>query len=428
MRRPRSALPLPRYTRRKWLSGKKEWAYFFEVPAVWRAAGCTVASEALGTDYAEAVSRVERVLLPGLDSWRTAGASDAVPDRGARHGTFDWLAEEYTERSRFFRTISASQQRTHRAGLQMVADYRLSDGRRIGEVGLTSLTPAVVDTLYERLLFVTETLTMPDGQVATVVRERRTTVNHAMKSCRRAWFVTRRTHDKIVPERNPFSKMGLKSNSRETPTATYDEMAIAVAAFDKAGLSSIGTAIMVMWEWLQRVEHVFSAFDVDHYRPKDRPDAVRVVHPKTGEESWQPLYEPDGERRPLFPELMERLDEIKRNRIGGLMLVRDWPDKAAGVPLPWPSGGKGGLDYLRHRAKKVMANAGLRPELTLTSFRHGGFTEGADADLTDRELQSIGRHKSVKTLPRYAKRTMKQVSSAQQKRRRIRTDRGQISE
>lgn len=139
-------------------------------------------------------------------------------------------------------------------------------------------------------------------------------------------------------------------------------------------------------------------------------------------------YAVDGDRRPLFPELMERLDAIKRNRIGGLMLVRDWPDERAGVQLPWPAEGKGGLDYLRHRVRKVMSDAGLRPELTLTSFRHGGFTEGADADLTDRELQSIGRHKSVKALPRYAKRTMKQVSSAQQKRRQIRTDRGQISE
>jgi hypothetical protein len=173
---------------------------------------------------------------------------------------------------------------------------------------------------------------------------------------------------------------------------------------------------------------VLAALEVEHYRPKDRPEAVRVVHPKTGEESWQPLYATDGELQPLFPELMARLDAIKRSRIGGLMLVRDWSDERAGVPLPWPAAGKGGLDYLRHRAREVMQTAGLRPELTLTSFRHGGFTEGADADLTDRELQSIGRHKSVKTLPRYAKRTMKQVSSAQQKRRRIRTDRGQISE
>jgi hypothetical protein len=242
MKRPRSALPLPRYTRRKWLAGRKAWAYFFEVPTAWRAAGCTLESEALGLDYRDAVSRVERILLPALDSWRTAGASDAVPDKSARRGTFDWLAEEYTTRSRFFRDISPSQQRTHRLGLNMVADYRLSDGRRIGEIALASLTPAVADLLYERLLIVTEMVTGPDGQPVRVDRERRTTVNHAMKSCRRAWFVVQRTHDKIVPAKNPFSKMGLKSNSQETPTATYEEMVAAVTAFDAAGLPSIGTA------------------------------------------------------------------------------------------------------------------------------------------------------------------------------------------
>jgi hypothetical protein len=214
-----------------------------------------------------------------------------VPDKSARRGTFDWLAEEYTTRSRFFRDISPSQQRTHRLGLNMVADYRLSDGRRIGEIALASLTPAVADLLYERLLIVTEMVTGPDGQPVRVDRERRTTVNHAMKSCRRAWFVVQRTHDKIVPAKNPFSKMGLKSNSQETPTATYEEMVAAVTAFDAAGLPSIGTAILVMWEWLQRVEHVFAAFEVEHYRPKDRPEAVRVVHPKTAGSPSMPQTE-----------------------------------------------------------------------------------------------------------------------------------------
>jgi hypothetical protein len=29
----------------------------------------------------------------------------------------------------------------------------------------------------------------------------------------------------------------------------------------------------------------------------------------------------------------------------------------------------------------------LHDELSFTSFRHGGFTEGGDAELTDREMQ-----------------------------------------
>ena len=35
---------------------------------------------------------------------------------------------------------------------------------------------------------------------------------------------------------------------------------------------------------------------------------------------------------PLYPELMAELDAIKRERIGGLMLCRDWGDRR-----PWPT-------------------------------------------------------------------------------------------
>lgn len=49
-----------------------------------------------------------------------------------------------------------------------------------------------------------------------------------------------------------------------------------------------------------------------------------------------PLFDPEqSERVPLFPELMAGLGEIKRNRIGGLMLVRDWKDDKKGRPLHW---------------------------------------------------------------------------------------------
>jgi len=70
----------------------------------------------------------------------------------------------------------------------------------------------------------------------------------------------------------------------------------------------------------------------------------------------------------------------------------------------------------------------LRDELTFTSFRHGGFTEAHDTELTDRELMAQGRHKSPKVLGKYVKRTMKQVGSGARKRRAARTDGGHSSE
>jgi hypothetical protein len=135
---------------------------------------------------------------------------------------------------------------------------------------------------------------------------------------------------------------------------------------------------------------------------------------------WAPLFDETG--APLYPELMGELDAIRRERIGGLMLRRDWGER---LPWPtWPNPDDKNLMDLTHMArtaKKVIRAAGLRDELTFTSFRHGGFTEGADADLTDAELRAQGRHKS-KVLPRYAKRTMKQVATAQKKRRATRSE------
>ncbi|WLB12722.1 hypothetical protein QIH87_17415 [Bradyrhizobium elkanii] len=75
------------------------------------------------------------------------------------------------------------------------------------------------------------------------------------------------------------------------------------------------------------------------------------------------------------------------------------------------------LRYLRHVVKKIVIAAGLRHELSFTSFRHGGFTEGADSDLTDAELRAAGRHRSRQQLPTYAKRTRKQLIAAAKKRR-----------
>src|SRR5262249_24491542 len=45
-------------------------------------------------------------------------------------------------------------------------------------------------------------------------------------------------------------------------------------------------------------------------RPKERPNAAHIVHPKTGEEGWFPLF--DDRCVPLYPELMAELDAIKR--------------------------------------------------------------------------------------------------------------------
>jgi hypothetical protein len=74
-----------------------------------------------------------------------------------------------------------------------------------------------------------------------------------------------------------------------------------------------------------------STAEVGHFRPKERPNAVRVIHEKTGEENWIPLLD-EQTGAPLYPELTAELDAIKKTRIAGLMLRRDWGEQS-----PWPT-------------------------------------------------------------------------------------------
>jgi hypothetical protein len=171
-------------------------------------------------------------------------------------------------------------------------------------------------------------VTDDDGNV--IERERRTTVNHAMKSCRRAWNVVARRHPGKLPLINPFAQMGLRSSDRETPTATFAELQTFREKAAELGPQSLGTAALLGWEWLQRGEDIFATFKAEHYRPKERPNMVRVIDEKTRTESWIPLFDEAGVA--LYPELIAELDAIKRERIGGLMLCRDWGDRG-----PWPT-------------------------------------------------------------------------------------------
>jgi hypothetical protein len=416
MKLPHTALKLPRYCRRKPLKSGR-WAYFFEPPTWARKQGCDVEAEALGEEYAAAVDRAENVLLPAFDSWRSGGLTDMVPASPVP-GTFDWLVGIF-KKHRKWREIDSKTQRFYEQGLTLFSNHKLKDGSRAGSKQISDFTKRFVDAVYAKLLVVED----EDADGNVVKRERRRSANASMTACRRAWFVGQRAQETEVPAINPFSRMGLKTRAlgqpvRETPTATWDELVAFRVAANKLGYRSVGTAALLTWEWLQRQEHVFGAFEISHYRPKERPNSVKIVHPKNGEEAWWPLFDETGE--PLFPELMAELDAIKETGASGLVLRRDHGHRRSCAPLPWITERKD-LRYLRSVVKKIVAAAGLRSELSFTSFRHGGFTEGADSDLTDAELRAAARHRSPHQLPTYAKRTRKQLISGSKKRREERT-------
>jgi hypothetical protein len=406
MKPPRTALPLPRYVERKPLKAGGG-AYFFHVPSKFKKRGCPLRDEPLGLDYDTAVSRAETILLPMFDAWRSGDDKPTATQKPvvAAPGTLDWVFAEYRADRRYTK-LDAKSKRNHENGFKLVGGYKLKDGTLLGDRRAALIDTSITDALYEALL------PLQDGD-GNVIGERRTTVNHAMKTCRRAWNICARRNPGKLPLVNPFAQMGLRSSSRETPTATAAELKAFRAKAKEMGLPSLATAALIGWEWLQRETDIFATLDVSHYRPKEHPDLVRVVDEKTRQVSWIPLFDDAGGA--LYPELMAELDAIKRERIGGLMLCRDW-----GKRLPWPTWPKpeqSDFTHLSRKVKEVIRAAGVRDELSFTSFRHGGFTEGGDAELTDRELLAQGRHTTVKVLPKYTKRTTNQIASGAKKRR-----------
>jgi hypothetical protein len=79
---------------------------------------------------------------------------------------------------------------------------------------------------------------------------------------------------------------------------------------------------------------------------------------------------------------------------GGLMLRRD------GSARPWATKGEM-LTHFARKVKKIIRAAGLRDELTFTSFRHGGATEAGTSGLSDREMMVKGQWTSPKMLKHY---------------------------
>jgi hypothetical protein len=137
-----------------------------------------------------------------------------------------------------------STKRNHEAGFRLVGGYALKDGRSLGNASLSAITTAITDAVCEKLLVVTET----DVAGNTIERERRTTVNHAMKSCRRARNVAARANPGKVPLINPFARMGLIASTRETPTARYEELQAFRAKAIELGYPSLAIAAMIAWE------------------------------------------------------------------------------------------------------------------------------------------------------------------------------------
>jgi Phage integrase family len=378
-------------------------AYYWGPPTWAKTIGCPMRGEALGIDFAQAKRRCDEVLNPQFDAWRTG--DETAPVERLLPGSFNWMIALYKSSPRYSE-LPQKTRRSYDAVLRLVSDHELKDGRLFGTLALASVTPGVADRLFVKLK------DRPGGG------ERVRTAVLAMRICQRAWNIARRDKPERVPHINPFEKMGLSYKPKPTRPVTHDELVRFVSAADAAGEASLGTAAMIAFYWLQRETDILNRLSWGHYRPADAPGIARIFHHKTGELIDIPLFDDDG--TPLWPELMDRLDVAARR--GTLVVIRETLDRRRKTHLQWKE------DYFRHRVADVRTAAGIDPEVKFMGLRHGGNTEGADAELTDAQLRALSGHRSPNMTVIYARETMKQRRVVARKRLAARTKKGNLSE
>jgi hypothetical protein len=398
----------PSYMLAKHVSGGIR--YFWSAPTWARKRNCPIKSEALGADYGAAKDRCDDYLNPLFKSWLTGG-SDV--EARAPVGSFDWLVADYKSSKKYTKRPLRTRSGYDRA-LEDGAGFVLTDGRRFGMLNVNSIKAATVDKLYEKL------------KVGRDGEPRPRSALLAMTVCKLAWKVANRNHPTIVPAANPFKGLDVEYEPKQNRAATLPELMQFVRAADDDGTASLGTAAMIAFYWLVREEDIFGRMAWSDYRATDKPDYVQAWHHKNRKTDKVdiPLFDMDGTE--LWPELMVRLDVSKQN--GTLLVMRDRPDPRKKIHLPWTTGGRNPMRWVQAEVRRICRAAGLPDEITFTSFRHGGHTDGADSGLTDAQMRALGGHKRTATLLRYAKETETQRRLGARKRLDKRTERGNLSE
>jgi hypothetical protein len=401
-------------------------AYYWAIPTWAKKKGCTIGSEALGSDYGQAKQRCDDVLNPQFNAWQSGTSGTAVLSGRPIVGSFDWLVSIYKSLPKYTRRPEKTR-KSYDSVLRLVSKHKLKDGRLFGSLPIASIRPATADVLFDKLRIVEDQVFDSEGKpvignngiAVTRIRERTRTAVLAMVCCRTAWNCARRAKPEVIPASNPFAGIELQYKPRTTRPVTHTELLRFVQAADDAGDASIGTAAMIAFYWLQRETDIIGRLSwVQHYRPTENVNIARIYHHKTHELIEMPLHDIDGTA--LWPELMERLDNAPRR--GTLIVMRDRPDRKRKNFLPWKE------DYFRHRVAVIRAAAGIDTEAKFMGLRHGGNTEGADAGLSDAQLRALSGHKSASMTILYAKQTMKQRREGARKRLAARTKAADLSE
>ena len=387
----------PRYMEWKELAGGAV-AYYWRPRNKDTATGFPLKAESLGTDYTAAKIRCDGdpnspgdVGLNGyLDAWRQGRGAEMSIDLQKKFGTVDWWFERYMGMGPY-KNLSPRAKKDYAGYFRKIADTPTTDGRRFGDLMVKSISPAAADKLYER---------RKSGRRGPRLRQ----VNHEFDAARKAWKTVKRRYRDQFPEGNPFEGVERERSRGTVMPATREEAYILANQLLEDGQAPLGAAALICFEWFQRPENVLAGFiKWSDYRPKDRPNHIRIEHHKNKQMVWHPLAI-DGEL--CYPEIEEYLTQVPRLGMPlVLMPARRGPDR------PYSQAHAGRL--LRAAREK----ARLPEHITLAACRHGGLTELGDSELTEQQGMAISAHKTPAAFRLYVKRTEKQILAATRKRR-----------
>lgn len=405
---PETSVVLPHYLRAHWSPRNFEYTYRWEVNGRAKAAGFKPTSVLFGNDLARAIRVVKNELLPKLQAFlkdKNAIEVASGPIEGTVDGLFQWYMSDDA-----FTSVRKRTQRGYRMDLLSVADHVFRsgphEGRRFGTLRVEEVTVAVA-----RLL-IAEYAKVIGGQSedgTLIERTRNGQANHA-----RATLVTVWNNGYEMYEGVPFANVWTRTKRRKhkkkkTIHATLVDLVTFIMSAREKNFPNLGIAVWFIYEFEMRVESVLNGgLLVEHYKPEEHPNEVLITHYKTGEQYWVALRDAEGES--LYPGIEAALDELKGDRKSGVLIPKDRTLGAWAKPEET-------LGAFFYKVYNRIAGPLLKKKgVTLTSFRHGGITEGAEAGLTEFEIMALSGHKDARTVQAYVKLTKSLFETAQKKR------------
>lgn len=401
----------PRYMREKRLRSGGV-AYFWEAPGAYRKAGFPIPSEALGSDYAAASARADR-LNATLDAWRGGRGAERV---ARDEGTVRWWLHVYQSETQAWRNLAARSQAEYARHLRYIAELPLEKPRgklrTVGDLPLAAITPAAADRLYQRL----QTRRVERKEAgATVVEQipRMRQAHFELDVLRKAWTTVSRLHPDPFPKTaegfvtRPFHGIDrVRRRAKVKPAATLEEAYALAGALRDLGHPHLGAAALIAFEWVQRPENILAGWiRWTDYVPGE---TAAIEHHKTGARVVHALTDGDGTR--LYPELEDWLADLD---VLGVSIVLKRRQRGGARDQAAP--------YSRHESaalvRKARTAAGLGDHVTLDACRHGGLTELGDAEATEAEGMATSGHSTPSAFRGYVKKTQAQRLSAARKRR-----------